>query len=191
MDNGVFAQGLIEVLFSWMKLIALSVWNFFQADMAGGFLTWFADNWARIALWLIVIGLIVDWLVWMIRWRPYWLWLRKRQIVYEEVSVPERPRRAARPQPMRHMPEISAEKSDAGDFEDPFAEQQSDPYAAAGSSSSASDDFEDWDSDADPYASDPRHTEYDPSVYGRPALGEEHDEKPRRHMPVFGEEHKR
>ncbi len=60
MENSVFAQGLIEVMLSWMRLIALWVWNFFQADMAGGFLSWFADHWKSLALTIIVAGLVVD-----------------------------------------------------------------------------------------------------------------------------------
>ena len=53
MENSVFAQGLIEVMLSWMRLVALWVWNFFQADMANGFLSWFADHWKSLALTLI------------------------------------------------------------------------------------------------------------------------------------------
>ena len=47
---------------------------------------------------LIIVGLVVDWLIWMIRWRPYWLWLRKRQIIYEEVETPGHKKRAPQPQ---------------------------------------------------------------------------------------------
>ena len=182
MENSVFAQGLIEVMLSWMRLVALWVWNFFQADMANGFLSWFADHWKSLALTLIVVGLVIDWLIWMIRWRPYWLWLRKRQIVYEEVPVASR-KRAPRPQPVRNMPQMTAPQSD---FDDPFAENEQDPYAAA-PVSKADTDFADWDSDSDPYASDPRHTDYDPSIYGRPEMGEKTDARPQRHLPVFGE----
>ena len=34
--------------------------------------------------------MVVDWLVWMIRWRPYWLWFRKKQIIYEDEEKPRR-----------------------------------------------------------------------------------------------------
>ena len=182
MENSVFAQNLIELMLSWMRLIALWVWNFFQADMADGFLSWFADHWKSLALFVIIVGLVMDWLIWMIRWRPYWLWLRKRQIVYEEVPVTEKKHEEHR-QPVRHMPQITASESD---YDDPFAENEQDPYAAPKAQSSSS-DFGDWDSDSDPYAHDTRHTDYDPSVYGRPVMGEESNERPRRHLPVFGE----
>ena len=90
MGDNELTQKLIEVLLSWIRLVTGWVWNFFQADTAGGFLVWFADNWAGIALTLIIVGVVVDWIIWMIRWRPYWLWLRKRQIIYEEVDAPQK-----------------------------------------------------------------------------------------------------
>lgn len=148
-----------------MRLLAGWVWNFFQADMAGGFLNWFADNWKHIALVLIIVGLVVDWLIWMIRWRPYWLWLRKRQIIYEEVERP-RKRRIARPEPVRHMPKAGSQS----EYDDPFAVGEIDPYAlnvtsqkpAKAPAASADEDF--WDTGADPYA-DSRAV----SPYARPA----------------------
>jgi len=179
LTNNEFAQTLIEVLLSWMRLITGWVWNFFQADMAGGFLSWFADNWLHIALVLIIIGLIVDWLIWMIRWRPYWLWLRKRQIIYEEVESPRR-RKAEKPQPVRHMPRAAG----AG-FEDPFAVNEIDPYAPAAAQTRASearpDDsgLDDWDAAADPYAVSRAE---DDAAYARPSAAKaaQADKPPRR-----------
>ena len=157
MANNEFTQKLVELLLSWMRLVTSWVWNFFQADMGGGFLTWFADNWVHIAIVLIVAGLIVDWLIWMIRWRPYWLWLRKRQIIYEEVEVPGRKKtarpQAERPQAVRHMPKAAPA---GGEYDDPFASGEVDPYAAAARPASAKeddgDDAFDWDAVSDPYA---------------------------------------
>ena len=90
-EHGIM-QELIELLLGWMRLVTAWVWDFFQADMGGGFIAWFSHNWIKLALVLIVLGVFIDWLIWMIRWRPYWLWLRKRQIIYEDVA----PRRAAK-----------------------------------------------------------------------------------------------
>ena len=160
MANNEFAKKLIEILLSWIRLVTSWVWNFFQADMAGGFLNWFADNWLRVALALIVVGVIVDWLIWMIRWRPYWLWLRKRQIIYEEVDAPRRPRPAARPEPVRHMPRATAQN----EYDDPFAAGEIDPYALVQTPAKPANDPEDWEAAQDPYADAP-----DDSSPARPA----------------------
>ena len=171
MANSEFTQSLVEILLSWMQLLTSWVWNFFQADKAGGFLNWFANNWMHIALVLIIVGLIVDWLIWMIRWRPYWLWLRKRQIIYEEVETPRSKKakriKPARPEPVRHMPQTSS-----SEYEDPFAMGEVDPYAVSAASpkpakKETESDWTDWDADSDPYAA--ARTGYDESIYARPA----------------------
>ncbi len=46
-------------------------------------IAWFADNWLKLLIALIVVGVLADWLVWMARWRPYWVWFRKRRILLD------------------------------------------------------------------------------------------------------------
>ena len=121
-----------------MRLLTGWVWDFFQADRSEGFLAWFSDHWVKLAFILIILGAVADWLIWMIRWRPYWLWLRKRQIIYEE--APARRRTPAR-------------KKRAGEkaaFYDPFAENEEDPYAPDNTSGGTN--LFDWDASEDPYA---------------------------------------
>ena len=118
-DNGL-VQKLIELLLSWMRLLTGWVWDFFQADRGSGFMAWFADHWVKLAFILIVVGAIVDWLIWMIRWRPYWLWLRKRQIVYEEVPPRRKNRSAANKSAARPT------SSEAQEYYDPFAQDEED-----------------------------------------------------------------
>lgn len=170
-------------MLSWMRWLTSWFWNIVNSKGAGnGFTGWFADNWLGLAIFLIIVGAVVDWLVWMIRWRPYWLWLRKRQIIYEEVTVPKK--RAKR---------SSAQKEQtaaADDFDDPFASaQESDPYAPPRSAVVPTDDLSDWDSTNDPYArQDDVHTDYDPRIYARPTLGDASKaSSARRTRPVFGE----
>ncbi len=89
-------------MLSWMRWLTSWFWNIVNAgSTGGGFLAWFSANWKSLTVFLIVVGLVVDWLVWLFRWRPYWLWLRKRQIIYEEVPV----RKKARPRVEEEFPE--------------------------------------------------------------------------------------
>ena len=75
-------------MLSWMRWLTGWFWDIANSGgTGGGFLSWFSDHWLGLAVFLIIAGVIVDWLIWMIRWRPYWLWLRKRQIIYGEVPV--------------------------------------------------------------------------------------------------------
>lgn len=140
MGQNQFIESLVEIMLSWTRWLTGWFWNVINSDgLSNGFLSWFANNWVGLAVFLIVAGAIVDWLIWMIRWRPYWLWLRKRQIIYEDVPV-RRKRRAPAPAPA------------ADDYDDPFAAPQAEPYAPAN-------DMAEWDSSEDPYA----QTAYQPS----------------------------
>lgn len=91
-------------------------------------LDWFAQNWIILLVTLIVIGLVVDWLVWMIRWRPYRLWFggRKRPEVRlrerfeeDEDEGDYRPRKNRRPHFEGSALKQTFEEEDP--FEDEFA----------------------------------------------------------------------
>lgn len=85
MQQTDFADSFIKGMLGWIRWIANSFANLFQTgsgrsgDMS--MISWFADNWIKILIVLIVVGVLVDWLVWMARWRPYWVWFRKRRIL--------------------------------------------------------------------------------------------------------------
>ena len=131
-------------MLSWMRWITGWFWNIINSgESGGGFLRWFSDHWLGLALFLIIAGVIIDWLIWMIRWRPYWLWLRKRQIIYEEVPVRKTPAKRAR----RSAPATGG----FDDFDDPFAASEEDPYRPEKPAAPA-DDMAEWDSNEDPYA---------------------------------------
>ena len=170
MANNEFVQSLIEILLSWVRVVTSWVWSFFQADMGSGFISWFGRHWMGLSVTLIVIGMIIDWIIWMIRWRPYWLWLRKRQIIYEDVEDNGKTRADRRREreklaliaSQRHMP-----LGGKNDYIDPFAVEKIDPYASKRHvKSHASPDDEpmtdwekDWDIDNDPYERVPRKRE--------------------------------
>ena len=137
MENSELAKGFIEVLLSWMRLITGWVWDFFQADMSGGFLVWFDNHWKGLAVALVIIGVLIDWIIWMIRWRPYWVWFRKRQIVYENVEPKKESKTeaAGAQREPRHKQDIYSKE---GMF---------DPYAAQNGKQK-----DEWDAPDDPYA---------------------------------------
>ena len=88
MQQTDFTDSFIKSMLGWIRWIASSVANLFQggSGSSGGSMTmiaWFADNWIKILIALIVVGVLIDWLVWMARWRPYWVWFRKRRILLE------------------------------------------------------------------------------------------------------------
>ncbi len=149
MGSNQFAERLVETMLGWMRWLVNWVWAIFRSGAPSSLTSWFADHWMAIVVLLVIVGVIVDWLVWMIRWRPYWLWFRKKQIIYEddrEKQKAERPTRVHRPTDGPHF-HGTMSKAAEDDFEDPFAEQ---PQPRKVKKPQAS--LTDWEGGEDPYA---------------------------------------
>ena len=85
MSESGFIDWLVKTMLGWARWLTDMMWNSINSTSArGGAVGWFGRNWTRLALIMIIVGIVLDWLIWMIRWRPYWLWFRKRQIIYAD-----------------------------------------------------------------------------------------------------------
>lgn len=72
-----FANTLFSLLLGWVKALAQAVWNLFSEDGAGGFLTWLGDHWLPVVAFICLCGVVVDMLIWLLRWRPDLVWRTK------------------------------------------------------------------------------------------------------------------
>lgn len=166
MGQNQFAESLVEVMLSWMRWLTSWFWNIVNSGSisGGGFLQWFSNNWISLAVFLIIVGAIVDWIIWMIRWRPHWLWLRKRQIIYEEIPVkkhrPAAEREDAEDDPFRSKKVDLRKAPRPADEQDPIDDSIRSPYEVSHRDDSEEeyydpfteeDDLSDWDSTDDPY----------------------------------------
>ncbi|HIS94521.1 MAG TPA: hypothetical protein IAC19_01980 [Candidatus Ventricola gallistercoris] len=78
---GTFADSLFTVLLGWVRALVDSLWAILSADHTT-ILEFLGKNWLVIALCIIAAGLVIDWLVWLVRWQPYHLWaLRVRRLL--------------------------------------------------------------------------------------------------------------
>ena len=88
MGQAGYAENFVELMLGWMRQMASSIAGLFQSGggQSGGkaLLDWFSAHWLGLLLVLIAIGVAVDWIVWMIRWRPYWLWFHKRRVILDD-----------------------------------------------------------------------------------------------------------
>lgn len=76
----LIADNLFTVLLGWTRSLFNSLWNMLTNNSAGftGFLQRF---WLPLIVILLVFGTLTDYIIWLIRWRPYYAWsawLRKR-----------------------------------------------------------------------------------------------------------------
>ena len=99
---GTFADSLFTVLMSWVRALVSGLWALFTSDHTT-VLEFFGKNWLMIAAVIVGAGLVIDWIIWLLRWQPYHLWAqRARRILrmeepQEEESVPARAHAAAMP----------------------------------------------------------------------------------------------
>lgn len=68
---------VLAVLFSWMRTLIQGVWGTISSGTTSGFWTWLGDHWLPLTVLLCLICVVLDYLIWLIRWRPYILWKQK------------------------------------------------------------------------------------------------------------------
>ena len=69
-----FTSTLFTGLLGWVRTVVSFFWSAATASAESPVLRWIADHWILGALILCVIGLAADWVIYMIRWRPYRAW---------------------------------------------------------------------------------------------------------------------
>lgn len=67
--------GLVDVaytlLLGWMRALVNWFWSIYSGTGSSGITQWFLSNWKFWLVLLIAGGLVLDWLMWIVRWRPY------------------------------------------------------------------------------------------------------------------------
>lgn len=71
---GSFANSVFSVLLGWIRTAVNEFWTLLSSGEGGGMLTWIGENWKALTLLLCVIGIVVDTIVHVIRWRPLQVW---------------------------------------------------------------------------------------------------------------------
>lgn len=86
MTNSGFADTVVNGMLSWLKGFAAWVLKLFDLAGSGGIspLRWLSDHWLHLLIFLLIAGSLTDLIIWLIRWRPYWVWFRKKRVVVED-----------------------------------------------------------------------------------------------------------
>ena len=101
---GTFADSLFTVLMSWVRGLVNAIWALFNSDHTT-MLEFFGKNWLIIAVVIIGAGLVIDWIIWLLRWQPYHLWAqRARRLLRmeepeKEAQEPAKAHAAVMPRP--------------------------------------------------------------------------------------------
>lgn len=81
-----YSNAVVDVMLSWLKGFANWVLRLFNlaGSVSGSPLTWLSHNWLKLLIFFLVLGIVLDRLIWLIRWRPYWVWFRKERIIVND-----------------------------------------------------------------------------------------------------------
>ena len=69
-----FADSLFKALFGWARSLVQGVWSAVVNRNFSSFFSWLVDHWFWLVLGLCLIGTAIDFIIWLIRWRPYLVW---------------------------------------------------------------------------------------------------------------------
>ena len=69
-----FANSLFSLLFGWARTLIQQVWTSAAYGQYNGFFVWLGDHWMWLALVLCIGCTVMDFLIWLVRWRPYLAW---------------------------------------------------------------------------------------------------------------------
>ena len=111
-----YADTLVTLMLGWVRGFTDWIWRLISmGDGSSGrsFLRWFSDNWIMLVIVLIIIGIVIDWIVWLIRWRPYWLWFGKKRRILNDTDDYPQPNRSTNHKTENSVP---SQRSDVPHF---------------------------------------------------------------------------
>lgn len=80
-----YSSAIVDGMLGWLKGLANWVLRLFNLAGSGGSpLLWLSQNWLRLLIVLLVIGVAADILVWLVRWRPHWVWFRRMRVIVDD-----------------------------------------------------------------------------------------------------------
>lgn len=79
-----YSNAIVDAMLGWLKGLASWVLRLF--NLSGGFspLKFLANNWLELLVFFLILGVAIDLLVWLIRWRPHWVWFRKKRVIIND-----------------------------------------------------------------------------------------------------------
>ena len=81
-----YSNTIVDAMLGWLKGLANWVLRLF--NLAGAVSTspllWLSRNWVKLLVFFLALGIILVLLIWLVRWRPYWVWFRKERIIVND-----------------------------------------------------------------------------------------------------------
>lgn len=84
-----FADTLLSILFGWLRSLVQGIWSSASSGRFQGVFRWLGDNWFWLLLILCLICTAMDYIIWLIRWRPYIIWRNKLRRLFSRKGKEE------------------------------------------------------------------------------------------------------
>lgn len=84
MTQSGITGAIVNNLLGWLKGVASWVLRLFNLVGGASPLQFLANNWLKLLIIMLIIGVGVDLLIWIVRWRPHWVWLHKKRVVIND-----------------------------------------------------------------------------------------------------------
>ena len=79
-----YSNAIVNVMLGWLKGFASWVLKLFNLSAGFSPLKFLANNWLQLLVLLLIAGVVIDLLVWLIRWRPHWVWFHKKRVIIND-----------------------------------------------------------------------------------------------------------
>ena len=81
-----YSSAIVDTMLGWLKGLANWVLRLFNLAGVSGVspLLWLSQNWLKLLIVFMIIGVAGDVLVWLVRWRPHWVWFRKERVIVDD-----------------------------------------------------------------------------------------------------------
>ncbi len=84
-----YANAIINAMLGWLKWLANWVLKLFNLAGGGSPFTWLSRNWLKLLIFFMILGIVLDRVIWLLRWRPYWAWFKKKRIIVNDERMLE------------------------------------------------------------------------------------------------------
>lgn len=86
MTMSSYSSAIVDVMLGWLKGLANWVLRLFNlaGSVTASPLLWLSQNWLKLLIFFLIVGVVLDSLIWLIRWRPYWVWFKKERVIVND-----------------------------------------------------------------------------------------------------------
>lgn len=83
-----FANSLLHVMLSWMRALFSDLLHVFQGGDTG-LIAWLSRHWIFLAILLIAAGIAIDGFIYVLRWRPQYVWRTRLRALRRRREAPD------------------------------------------------------------------------------------------------------